>query len=107
MRKGTFRSLPVKMEVEVTDMFSFEVNAKIKVSIAGEPVEGNMEDISQVLHSDEFHQAISQASNEIATELASDQSCHVKVTLGSGKSQEVFEINVSHEDEKDEFSVVK
>jgi len=107
MIKGTFRALPVKMEVEVTDMFSFEVNAKIKVSVAGEPLEGNMEDISQVLRSDEFHRAISQSSNELATLLASDQSCHAKITFGSGKSQEVFEVNISHEDKKSEFDVVK
>ena len=107
MRKGTFRTLPVKLEIGVTDMFSFEVDAKIRASVAGEPLEGSMQDVSQALNSDEFHQAISHAANEIATLLASDQNCYAKVTCGSGNNQEVFEVNISHEDKRSEFDVVK
>ena len=107
MRKGTFRTLPVKLEIGVTDMFSFEVDAKIKACITGETLEGNMRDVSQALNSDEFYQAISHAASELATLLTSDQACHVKVTFGSGKFKQVVELNISHEDKKDEFDVVK
>lgn len=107
MRKGTFRTLPVKLEIGVTDMFDFEVDAKIKVNVAGEPLTIKTKDISDVLNADEFHQAISQKSSELAALLASNQDCYVKVTFGSGDNQEVFEVNISHEDKKNGFDVVK
>lgn len=94
MRKGSFRSLPVKLEVKMDDDFCLEVDAKIKASVEGEPCIVSQKEIEEILGADDMTTAISDFACSITEALIPGTSCHAKITIG----KQVIEINVTNEE---------
>lgn len=94
MRKGTFRTLPVKVEAKMDDDFCLEVDAKIKASVEGEPCIVSQKEIEEILEGDDMSTAISDFACGITEALIPGTSCHAKITIG----KQVIEINVTNEE---------